>query len=677
MKEIIKKISKYVPYFIKRYVGKIVNIPIAHNTIFKYYQNKYGKVRLLFNNGDNKEGYLTVGYHEKCDIKLDENKPIRLYFDDKSVDMLLVENFVEQIKDELIYEDFLSECYRLQSDNSKLTLLFVDSKYALLEIDKNKLDKKEWTIRRRYLQSNYVTQLNTLFLDPNGNVNRFLDYKTVQIMLEKNGFKIITKQYMNGTSNCLVTCIKDSRKFNLLNLANLLPTGEKDNIDCPVYLFNCDSIQILNNFKNINIEKLQGRNFASVIGSLFFLNLIPYIKPDKVLLFDINDYQVRYMKLIVEIIKISYTFEEFVENFFVRKYVKNTSKFLNQKYDIEIYNKIKNNISDNDIFNKTIKKIAYAKFTKLNYKLPALMIDNNSMCQSITILDNETFKPGPSVNVVYRSSDFAKHYKYVRKALNNSEIKKMVLEDIKIMDFIRNDGILYVSNIGEEDWIYDCSVDIGFKPFEIRAREMDLSRSFREQWKNSYEGFKGFLNNIEGHFWIIDSQGNIFNSQKLLNERSDSHQWLWNQLKPQLVGKTLEIIHKKDGKWGFHEHIKTVNFEKYVRSRNNYVYDTVVLHILLGNGISFTDFCRVLYKASIKAKRIIVLEHDRDSKNFGEYSSPNIIDVRNLLKLIRSVKELEESSINVSWSGASTRIDKNKFGNAANYNRNMIVKIDL
>lgn len=676
MKKFIPIVSKYIPFIIKKVIGKFVNIPIAHKTVFHHYQSRYGKVRLLFNNGDSRLGYLTVGLSNKCDIQVDVDKPIRLYFNDSSVDEIIVEYFIESLQDQDAYEDFLGECNRIISNSSNLKILFLDSKIALSKVS-GKLEQEDWVVKKRYLQSSYITRLNTLFLNSNNEIKRFIDDETLRILLNKNGFNVGSTQILSCDGNSLIDCKKDIRKSRLLNLAGLLPVEKNDKKDFPVYLFNCDSIQILNNFADIDKEKVSNRKFASVIGSLFFLNIIPHIKPKEVLLFDINGYQVRYLKLLVEIMSISKTFENFVENLFVRSYNVNNEIFLRQEHDPKIYKKLVSVASDREILDKTIKKIAFAKYLKLNNELPALMIDNNSMCQSITILNEEMFKPGPAVNVVYRNSEFAKNYDRVKDILVKSKIETFSLESEDVINFVKNGGVLYVSNIGEEDWIYDSSVDEGFNPFEIRAKELSLSSSFKEQWKNSFVGFKNFINNVEGYFWLIDSQGNIFNSQKLLVERSDSHRWLWGQVKPLLLGNTIEVIHKKDGKWGFNEHIKTVNCDKYIKTKGVGDIETVVMHILLGNGISFQKFVNVLEKASLNSKRIIVLEHDRDSINFGKYSNQNIVDVRTLLKLIRSVKTLEDSKINVTWSGASSRIDKNKYGNAANYNRNIIVTIDL
>lgn len=677
MKEIVKIGSKYTPFFVKQFIGKIVNIPIAHNTVYSHYLRKYGQARLLFNNGEIRMGYLTVGYDAKCDIQLEQNKNIKLYFPAESISEIEIDRFLESIQEDSVYEDFMSECSRLLNNKGFLKITFLDSKELMGNLSDKKLRQEYWASKRRYLYSPLISQLNCVYRDVNHQINRFLDLKTVEDLLKTNGFNVDKFNHVKAPGICDIYASKNIFRAKALSLANLLPRESEIKNDLPVYLFNCDSIRVLNNFKNINTKKLEGRKFASVIGSLFFLNLLPELKPSEVLLFDSNQYQVRYLKMLVGIFKISDTFNEFVENLFVRKYKRSPDQFLSQKPDMNIYRKLEKIVGDKEIFDNTIKKIAYAKYVKINGELPALKIEGNSMCQSITILDEELFKPGPAVNVVYTNSNFAKNYKLVKSLVINARIKHLNLESKEVADYIKDNGILYVSNIGEEDWLYGSHSDHPLKYVESKLIPSDLTKSFKDQWKEGFLGFSKFLRKIKGFFWVIDSLGNIFNSQQLLLERSDSHNWLWGLLKPLIKGKAIEIIHKDSGRWGFKEYLETVNIDKYINSGNDFDADTVVFHILLGNGVSGEKFLQALEKASETVKRLIIIEHDRDSVNFGKYSPFGMIDIRDLMNLITSVRTLKEGKITVTWSGASRRVDKKEFGNSANFRRNIIVTIDL
>jgi len=68
---------------------------------------------------------------------------------------------------------------------------------------------------------------------------------------------------------------------------------------------------------------------------------------------------------------------------------------------------------------------------------------------------------------------------------------------------------------------------------------------------------------------------------------------------------------------------------------------------------------------------------EKDSINFGIYSGKNIIDIRRLLRILRSAPEVEKGEIKVYWSGSSYRVDEKIYGNKSNFNRNLIITIDL
>lgn len=677
MKNLIAISSKFIPLFVKKAIGKIVNIPISHNSVFKYYLKKYGQVKILFNNGEKRMGYLTVGYNSKCDIQLEQHKNIRLFFPSGSVSEIVIDRLLESILENSVYEDIIGECSRLLNKKGTLNVSFFDSKQFIKTLVGNKLIQKNWVSKKRYMYSTLISQMNKTYINEDFQIRRFLDLETVKKLLINSGFVVKNTSYCKDSGVCSIYSSKDLSKSILTGVASLLPKNSDIKNDFPVYLFNCDSILILNNFKNINTYKLKNRKFASVIGSLFFLNIIPEIEPSEIFLFDSNQLQVRYLKMFVEIIKISETFEEFLENIFVRDYCTNPSQFLSQKPNKNIYQKIKNLIDDREMFDNTIKKIADAEYTKIYNELPALKIKGNSMCQSITVLDEEIFKPGPAVNVVYTKSNFANNYKMVKNLLLKAKIKHISLEDRKVTDYVKEGGFLYVSNIGEEDWLFDISTESDYQSFVDMAKKAELSNSFRKQWRDSYVGFKKFIEGICGYFWIIDSSGNIFNSQQYLLDRGDSHLWLWVSVKSLIKGKTIEIIHKDKGSWGFKEYLETININKYIGTKNNTNVDTIVFHILLGNGVSREKFLQALIKSSETAKRLVIIEHDRDSINFGKYSPLEIVNLRDLLCLIRSVKNIREGKITVTWSGASKRIDKNNFGTAANCYRNLIITVDL
>jgi hypothetical protein len=664
-------ILKYFPSGFKKKLGKVYDLGSPHTVIFEKYSSAHSPTCLVFNSGEKRPGTLTVGYDSRNDIRLERMDPIKLNIVDESFDAIEINLFLETIENDNNFWDFFREVGRLIKKDGEIKIFFLD-----LEVVSNKNNVKEefLNIKRRFLYSKKASIFNSA-ISYVKDCRRIIDLETLERVATLSGLKIIKRSYRNKSIIKEVVLTKNMKLVNQWKLTNTLPQEGEIIKDTPIYYFNCDPALILENLLNIDLAKLQGRRFLSVIGSLFFINFIPLLKPKEIILFDINPLQVRYLKLIVQVIRISPNFNKFLENFFSRKFCIDIEEFLSQPKEQKIARRVRKYVTDKEIYDASLGKIAEGRYLKLNSMVPVIKIEGNSMCQHITITDKEYFKPGPRINVINTSWGLARNFNYLKSKLQDAKIIVSKLEDRKLLDSLNTNSILFVSNIGEEDWLNGVESDLTQNELKLLAKKYNIARSFRKQWTESVTGFKKFVNQMTGNFWIIDSAGNIFSKNDLLLERSDSHEWLWSKLKPKIMGKHIEIIHKKKGTWGFKENLETINYKQYLKSKET--YDTVVLHILLGNGVSVDAFIRILLKASKTAKRIIIMEHDRDSLNFGNLSDLSIVDIRSLMSIIRSVQLLKGSEMHVEWSGASRRIDRKLFYDAQNYNRNILITLDL
>jgi hypothetical protein len=405
---------------------------------------------------------------------------------------------------------------------------------------------------------------------------------------------------------------------------------------------------------------------------MFFINLLPYLEPKKLFLFDISEFQVRQMKVYTELIKISNSYEDFLENIFSRRFTRDLDKFIKQEVDPEIYARTEKLITDKEAFQATIGKIASASPFPLSSDITALKIRDNSMCQSITMLAEDRFKPGPGTNTFYYNSLLCESFPKIKKLLTSASISVAGLDSKEVMDTLQNDnGVIYVSNIGEENWLEGKYTDESIE--SVAASGKQLSKAFQKQWTDSYIGFKSFLDKVHSQFWLIDSAGNIFNSVELLMERSDSHLWLWQSLQPHLKGEVLEIIHAPDGTWGFNEHLKTRNWKSFLNAKPDATqFQTVVLHILMGNGLQKDEFLQVLNKAGSFAQRVIIIEHYTLGKNH-----PSTVNTYadELLCLISSAR-LVSPEIKIFFSGTTTR-DTSYNGHQKELLRNIVIVCDL
>ncbi|MDD3488183.1 MAG: hypothetical protein PHH35_02415 [Candidatus Pacebacteria bacterium] len=678
IKAILETIKRYLPEKLKFYLYLV-----KKQNFFTYFKiksqiKKNINIRLLIGYEGKKEGWFSLGFSKQNDIYLNKKiKKIKICVPDNSITEIYMDDFLRRLDSEQV-GFYFREIFRVLKPNGLFRIKYLDVDKTISMFIKNPsyfINEQFWnkkTINGELAPLNILS--NLLFQKES---KHLLNTDTVISLLKQYKFDIA--QIKDDKE--LFSIIESKKPENVSDRVNtrIFKTSE-DKKDIPIYLYNCDSLSILEKFKNIDLGKLQGRNFASVIGSLFFINLLPYLRPKKIYLFDVNVYQVRYMKVFVEIVKHSNNFQEFLENLFSRKYQADISKFLKSPFDKTIYNKNLERTEDREIFKLTIEKIAHGEYVLLDGVYPSLRIADNSLCQHILIMQQELFIPGPEANIMVLQEGFFEHFDYIKeKLIKDTIIEIGCLEDFKTVDFVQqSNGILYVSNIGEDDWLHEDLMDQDLETLLFQSKLLKYPKAIKEQIENSFKGFHKFIQEINHNFWIIDSRGNIFNSQELLKERSDSHQWLWQKVQSLIVGnKTIELIHTKKNIWGFKEHLTTVNINDYFKHLPEEGFSTIIFHMVLSNHISIETFIKALKVASRRCKRIIILEHDKDSLNFGVHSGHQIINLNNLLRVLRLVPEIEKSEITIHWSGSSYRKDERIYGVKANFNRNVIITIDL
>jgi len=99
----------------------------------------------------------------------------------------------------------------------------------------------------------------------------------------------------------------------------------------------------------------------------------------------------------------------------------------------------------------------------------------------------------------------------------------------------------------------------------------------------------------------------------------------WNHVKKHLFGSVCEVTTKKP--WGFKEDrddIVTKTISDFLSSKDK--FDTVLLHILSGEGTSKEIVIDVLKEAYKRAVKVVVLEHNPLSKDFKNLKSLDYID---------------------------------------------------
>ncbi len=676
MNKLIIFLQKYLPTNIKVILGNIINknISLSNYIYLLFYLHRNQIKQLNFGVNGKLHNILTISSGNNSNIRF---RKINFNFiKSNSIDSINVNNFISELEDIHEIEKFIQECSRILKKDKKIFINFVDI-LNLIKVYRNESVEVSDELRRKYgAQSSSPSQvdlLNTILFSLH-NSNVLLDSEKIKNILVFYGFNLIKVNTIGIFTE--IIAIKSLNDELFSNVATELPTSSQisSNLDWPAYFGFCDPlwiIQRIDKLSNNAHSKLENRSFYSVIGSMFFINLLPILKPKKLILFDISEYQVRYMKILQKIFSVSLDYKHFLSLVFSRPFSSDFNVFISQNPDYSILNYTRQLVKDKIAFDQTIGKIANAIAYNLSDDIKALKIENNSMCQSITILEKDRFKPGPGMNVFYFNETLSKHFNFIKNCLTSADIFTSALQDDKIVKPLQEEnGIIYVTNIGEEDWLHGLTTKETLD--QVMKNAHGLSRAFQKQWRDSYLGFQSFIKKIHAQFWIIDSTANVFSSSELLLARSDAHSWLLQKTLTHTVGKTIEIIHTKTGTWGFKEEYETQYYKDYLKNKRK--YETVILHILLGNGVELNDFINILDKSSRFAKKILILEHNPYGINKTVHNPS--IGVDGLLSILNSINNFNNAHISVDFSG-TTSIDNNKYGEIKEMYRNFLIICDL
>lgn len=418
-----------------------------------------------------------------------------------------------------------------------------------------------------------------------------------------------------------------------------------------VYLASADNMgQTIQNLENLKTNILFNvYKYTSVIGGLSGLNYIAALRPENICFFDINEEAISYAQFIFEMIGICEGPKDFISRIFSRSIdlfeLKNGLEL-----DYQSQEKFLAQTIDSALMKETLSMLsADGSGIYKEYILPRLrheVLPGTFNCRRLLpcwpVNDrvpvgagedtgyDKSGKRVPNINTFFYGHGWlgsVDDYKELQNALQQASISfrsfDLLATPCKDWIAVGRSNILHASNINA--WL-------------------------PEKWTVFGEQASANAQKTMTDLTVITSHDGVFYWHK------DSHCRACEALLPHVVGSVLEITHKPN--WGFHEFSPTTvvveDYLKEVCSAN-----TIIVHILLGNGISPEVFSAVVEKALCEGEKVLVLEHDRSS---SDWCVPlHIPHKSSLVKILHCLAEKYGKRIEVEKSISGVQDDKRNF----------------
>lgn len=408
------------------------------------------------------------------------------------------------------------------------------------------------------------------------------------------------------------------------------------NTTADVYLASADRID----FVQENLKQLAEKNttevdtYATVIGGMSGLNYLLQVRPCKIVFFDINVSAIPYAKLIVELIKISTTPEEFISRIFCRsvdEFTRHHGALTPDNQAIYLSQGL-----NEAILADTVSRLSrQAQNTYRTYLGPYLDGDTvpgvRNCCRLLPCWpDNERVPVGAgqelgtdeSGNLVPNTNTFfygkgwlssASSYQKVKQSILNAELSfvpfDLLKQDIRLLTGTHEDVVVHASNI--DDW-------------------------FPEPWSNATEKWIVSFIQAQGKLTLVTGANGV----GVLSP--EPHLFAYMGIAPYVYGNVVEVTHKVP--WGFYE-IDRINVTTTDYLSGKYPADTTILHILMGEGRSADEFVRVCHQALRQSSRVIVIEHNSDSIDWSREQKGNYVTAEALLSRISEACEDADVSL--------------------------------
>lgn len=383
--------------------------------------------------------------------------------------------------------------------------------------------------------------------------------------------------------------------------------------DHEVYIASADRMdKVTGNIHVISKNYPQGAySYATVIGGLSGLNYLCKLNPEKIFFFDVNEKAVEYCQLILEMITICKSHNEFISRIFCRSVdhfiseqncltYGNQHLYLSQKIDAHILEETVNKLTPNsaNLYKQYI--IPYHSGNILpdarncrhlvpcwpeNHVVP---VGAGQSCGR-----NNSGDLVPNINTFFygkgwleSNESFLQTKAILKRATIICTTQDILADGITNFFEPKHALALHISNI--DDWFPEI-----------------FSQSSRH-WIHQAQKSKSDL-------LLITSHNGVFHMH------SDAHCVAYESLRTRISGTLVEVTTKPN--WGFHEFARTeVLADQYIK--NPIPSQNTILHILVGEGLPINTFQQTLLAAMEQSERIFILEHNKASQDWADSQVP-------------------------------------------------------
>ena len=407
------------------------------------------------------------------------------------------------------------------------------------------------------------------------------------------------------------------------------------------------SSKIQNLFKDPHVD-----TYYSVIGGLSGLNHLSVLCPKKIVFFDINDAAITYCNFIVEFIKSCNSPKDFISSFFAR----DIDSFL-EFYDFKNLNErnqfrfLQDDI-DEDILANTLNKLSLKSQHIYNdYILPLVKGDipqDARNCRRLLPCWHPDLTVPVGVGDLYGANEFGaltintNTFFYGHGWLSSQESYEKVCNnlsratvEVKKINFLEENFhfekdeifVFHISNI--DDW-------------------------FPKETQSVLQNLHQIVQSNKAQFGIVSTLRNFFSFSK------NPHVSAFDAVNEFVDFPLVEVAHIKP--WGFHEYEReNLLVDEFLSKDMSNKNNCIIIHILYGEGVEKTKVRDVIEKAMQNYKKILILEHNKRSIDFGE-ENINFITWQELEKVTDDLiakNDIKFKNVQKNWVRGINAPDRN------------------